>query len=150
MTIWSVEAFFVIPLGALCLVLLLSDIRSLQKISMSICSIQISLGATFQVTLSFLFALFATSVFVFQSFATLRTDRMSVLPSNQTIEMADRLRMKEWRNDRNWWISLFACTLWLLCWRIQVWTKKYCLVDSTTQPQPVSSSQKPKTLKKND
>ena len=153
MTIWSVEAFFVIPLGALCLTLLLSDIQALQKISMSICSVRISLGS-FQVTLSFLFALFATTVFLFQSFSTLRAERMSFSP-NQTVEAADRLRMKEWRNDRNWWISLFACTVWLLCWRIQVWTKRYCLTESSSPPpatqQPsVVPVQKTKTLKKND
>jgi len=146
MTLWSIEAFFVIPLGALCLVLLLSDVRSLQKLAMSICSIQISLGS-FQVTLSFVFAIFATTVFAFQSFATLGIDRPTLAP-NQTVEMADRLRMKEWRNDRNWWISLFACTLWLLCWRIQIWTKRYCL---TTPNEPARApSPKPKTLKKND
>jgi hypothetical protein len=39
------------------------------------------------------------------------------------VEMVDRIRMKEWRNDRNWWISLFACTLWLICWRLQSWVK---------------------------
>jgi hypothetical protein len=101
-----------------------------------------------QITLSFVFAIFATLVFVFQTFATVGTEK-AILPPTSTVEMADRLRMKEWRNDRNWWISLFACTIWLLCWRIQVWTKRYCLVDDS----PTSSrrvSPKPKLAKKSD
>jgi hypothetical protein len=147
MTLWSVEAFFVIPLGALCLVLLLSDIKRFQKISLAICSIPISLGSI-QITLSFVFAIFATCVFVFQTVATLGSEKAS-LPPTSTVEMADRLRMKEWRNDRNWWISLFACTIWLLCWRIQIWTKRYCLV-APAEPSHRPASPKTKPLKKND
>ena len=145
MTLWSIEAFFVIPLGALCLLLLLSDIRGLQKIALSLCSVQLSLGFL-QVSLSSVFALFSTLVFAFQSFSTLGADKPTILPTH-TVEMVDRLRMKEWRNDRNWWIALFACTLWLICWRVQIWTKRYCIVESSPAR---AVSPKPATLKKRD
>ena len=125
MSLWSIEAFFIIPAGAICLALLLSDIPSLQRLSMSCCSIKISFGRL-AVSISSLIAIFTTAVFLFQSVTTLPISRHVPLPS-QTVEMLDRIRMKEWRNDRNWWISLFACTLWLICWRIQVWVQKYCL-----------------------
>ena len=157
MTLWSVEAFFVIPLGAICLLLLLSDFRPLQKISMGICSIQVALGSI-SVSVSSIFALFSTVVFAYQSLTTLNNTKPTITPQ-QTIEMADRIRMKEWRNDRNWWISLFACTLWLICWRVQIWTKRYCLIaDAAEQatvdlrpPSPPSpSSPKDKLSKKKD
>jgi hypothetical protein len=60
-----------------------------------------------------------------------------------TVEMVDRLRMKEWRNDRNWWIALFGCTIWFIVWRLQIWTLRYCLaapaVEATTPKQPASN-----------
>ncbi|CEM27567.1 unnamed protein product [Vitrella brassicaformis CCMP3155] len=34
------------------------------------------------------------------------------------VEFDDRYRGKEWRIERNWWICLFACTLWMIIWRI--------------------------------
>jgi hypothetical protein len=114
---------------------------------MSCCSIEISFGRL-AVSISSLIAIFTTAVFLFQSVTTLPISRHVPLPS-QTVEMLDRIRMKEWRNDRNWWISLFACTLWLICWRIQVWVQKYCLPSAPaarviTKDQPSKSGNEKK------
>jgi hypothetical protein len=91
---------------------------------MSLCSINIALGAL-KMTLSLIFALFATIVFGFQTFTVFHS--VAVPSPAMTVEMADRLRMREWRNDRNWWIALLACACWLIVWRLQIWTKRYCL-----------------------
>jgi len=138
MSLWSVEALFIIPTGAVCLALLLTDIRQFQKFALAVCSIRIAFGKV-QVSVSSIFALFTLMVFCVQSYTTFSNPRFVPSP-NQTVEMVDRMRMKEWRNDRNWWISLFACTLWLICWRVQTWVLRYCC-DTT----PKST-----TLKKKD
>lgn len=31
--------------------------------------------------------------------------------------------MKAWRAERNWWISLFSLTLWLMVWRSATWVQ---------------------------
>lgn len=126
-TLWSVHAFGVIPIGSVCLLLLLSDIRAMQKMAMSVCSVHIAFGAI-QMSLSSIFAFFAFAVFAFQSFAVFAPSHNPPITTAMTVEMADRIRMKEWRNDRNWWIALFACTVWLIVWRLQIWTKRYCMV----------------------
>ena len=144
-TLWSVHAFGVIPIGSICLVLLLSDIRSLQKIAMSLCSVRIAFGAL-RMTLSSIFALFAVAVFVVQCIAVFSPTNNGQLP-NMTVEMADRIRMKEWRNDRNWWISLFAFTVWVIVWRLQIWTQRYCLAPHPEEP-PIAK--KAPTEKKKD
>ena len=116
-------------MGAACLVLLLSDYRRLQKIALSVCSVQVALGSA-RLSLSSIFALFATLIFIFQSlttFVTVKAVATTAHSTHTTVEMVDRLRMKEWRNDRNWWIALFACTVWLIVWRLQIWTRRYCL-----------------------
>jgi hypothetical protein len=55
-----------------------------------------------------------------------------------TVEMVDRLRMKEWRNDRNWWIALFGCTIWFIVWRLQIWTRRYCLTTEAAKSSYVA------------
>ena len=139
-TLWSVHAFGVIPIGSICLVLLLSDLRSLQKIAMSVCSIHISFGVI-RMTLSSIFAFFAASVFMFQSLAVLSSHSQQVTTA-MTVDMADRIRMKEWRNDRNWWIALFAFTVWVIVWRLQIWTRRYCFPSPPPSPKPVDSKTK--------
>jgi hypothetical protein len=121
MSLWSIEAFVLIPAGAICLSLLLSNVEFLQKISLTCCSVPIAFGRI-SVSISSLVAITTTCIFLVQSYTTLAVSRHVPSP-NQTVEMVDRIRMKEWRNDRNWWISLFACTLWLICWRLQSWVK---------------------------
>jgi hypothetical protein len=139
-TLWSVEAFVVIPLGAVCLLLLLSDLHYLQRLALFICSLQMAFGAI-NMTLSSILAFLSTGIFLYQN-----TVIMLQTPhaSNITIEMEDRLRMKEWRNDRNWWIALFACTLWFIVWRLQVWTKRYCLVPPAAAVVPKPAAEKKK------
>jgi hypothetical protein len=151
-TMWSVTALGVIPIGAVCLLLLLSDIRSFQKIAISVTSVQIALGAL-KMTLSLIFALFATVLFGFQSYTVFHhqsTSQHHATSPGMTVEMLDRLRMKEWRNDRNWWISLCACFIWLLVWRIQVWTKRYCLVAHLATPTQATNRVPSKENKKKE
>lgn len=139
-TVWSIIAYGVIPLGAVCLLLLLSDVRSFQKIAMGLCSITIALGSL-KMTLSLIFALFATIVFIFQTFTVFHSIAVPSSPAAMTVEMADRLRMREWRNDRNWWIALLACACWLVVWRLQIWTKRYCLKEIPPIATPVKKKQ---------
>lgn len=135
MSLWSVEAYLVIPVGMVSLVLLLSDVRQLQLFAISICSVSVALGRV-RLSVSSIFALLATLICIIESVYTipaLTGGRFGTKPiinatTTTTVEMADRLRMKEWRNDRNWWISLYACTIWLIVWRLQIWTNRYCLV----------------------
>jgi hypothetical protein len=125
-TLWSVHAFAVIPIGSICLLLLLSDVRALQRVAMSACSVHVAFGSI-RMSLSSIFAFFAFSVFAFQSFTVLIPSQHPQLSTAMTVEMMDRIRMREWRGDRNWWIALFACTIWFMVWRLQIWTKRYCL-----------------------
>lgn len=122
MSIWLIEAIVVIPFGIVCILLLLSEIATLRRLALNVCSVTVSVGRFTALSLSFLFAAFSCSVFGFQSYA------LYSLPSQPSpvgsADLLDRIRMKEWRAERNWWISLFACTLWLLVWRIQIWAKR--------------------------
>lgn len=162
MSLWSIEAFLVIPVGIVSIILLLSDIRGFQRIAMSLCSIKLTLGRL-TVSASFVFAFISTIICIIESVYTIpaltggRYSGRSVLnTTTTTLEMADRIRMKEWRNDRNWWISLYACTIWLIVWRLQVWTNRYCFTQSAgqllkgksegTQKETTSSSPPPKLL----
>lgn len=140
-TIWSIEAFVVIPLGALCLLLLLSDLKYMQRLALLICSLQISFGAI-NMTLSSILAFLSTAIFLYQNAVIMLQAPHPT--GNITVEMDDRLRMKEWRNDRNWWIALFACTLWFMVWRLQVWTRRYCSASPPPSPAAKPASQKKK------
>jgi hypothetical protein len=151
-TLWSIEALFVIPVGATCLLLLLSDIKRLQSLALSLCSIRITLGSV-SLSLSSIFAISTSLIFLAQSYATLPSLGKAIVPSvAPTVDMADRLKMKEWRNDRNWWIALFACSVWLVVWRLQIWTRRYCIRSDlcSDSKQSEGTQEKPRLNKKKD
>jgi hypothetical protein len=114
MTFWAAQAYLLIPLGALLLLLLLSNRTMLKGIAKSVLDYQISFGRV-STTLGVLLAALTFIVFSTQSFTLIS---MNKTHTNQTTASQDRALMRSWRVERNWWIALFSSTLWLFTWRI--------------------------------
>jgi hypothetical protein len=92
---------------------------------MSLCSAKIGFGSSLKVSVSFVFLLLSIMVLLSQAMVSFNHEKE--ISSAATVEMLDRMKMIQWRNDRNWWIALFGFTVWAVVWRVQGWTQRYRL-----------------------
>ncbi|EER18068.1 conserved hypothetical protein [Perkinsus marinus ATCC 50983] len=124
MSAWSFEAYIGIPLAAVVLLLLLSDISFLQKFACKLSNLSFTVG-DYGISLSLGMVTIASALFVSQWMTLRGLDAMkeTQLSDLTTVELQDRFLMKAWRAERNWWISLFSLTLWLMVWRSATWVQ---------------------------
>eukprot|EP00386_Alphamonas_edax_P007815 GDKI01025909.1.p1 GENE.GDKI01025909.1~~GDKI01025909.1.p1 ORF type:complete len:187 (-),score=58.43 GDKI01025909.1:406-966(-) len=111
------EAFFLIPLGVVLLVMLMSGIKWVQKLAVQAGHMSMMVGHV-KLTLNH-FGFFWTLVRFLWQLVCL-ADLMEWRAHEAVVKDAaseDRIKMKQWRTERNWWICLFGVVVWLSVWR---------------------------------
>eukprot|EP01066_Platyproteum_vivax_P007701 Platyproteum_vivax@DN3075_c0_g1_i1.p1 len=117
MTIWKMMALGLIPLAILELMLALSGIKRIQRAIFKITSIPVQIGVV-NMSWNLLVVLIAGGLFGSETYK-LRSSPIS-MKDVAKYPTGDRMLMKHWRSERNWWICLFTLVLWILVWRVGV------------------------------
>lgn len=114
------EAFVLIPLGVVLLLLLLSGVKWLQKLAVQFGHMSVSFGGV-RLTVNHFGFFWSLLRFLWElvCLADFQEIRAALAPGSHPLDAAsdDRLKMKQWRTERNWWICLLGVVVWLSVWR---------------------------------
>ena len=116
MSFWTVQALGLIPLGFFILFLLLTNFGFATRSCRSFLTFKISFGRI-SLNLGSLLAGVTVIAFIGQSITVYKI-KTSALKISHSVEASDRNQMKEWRNERNWWMCLLSATIWCFNWRV--------------------------------
>ena len=109
---WTVLAYGLTPLGILACILLLSGNSWLESFGNFICGASIKFGSI-SLRLDRICTLLAILTFSVEAF---KLNGEELEPA--TVEMQDRQMMSRWRHERNYWISLYMMSLWIVAGRV--------------------------------
>ena len=109
---WTILAQGLAPLGFLTCACLLSGFNFFENLGMAICGACIKIGI-FDLRLDRICALLSVIAFSVEAFKL-----NGETADATTVEMQDRQVMTRWRHERNYWISLYMLTLWVVAGRV--------------------------------
>ena len=111
--LWAVLAWVLAPIGLLSCFFLLSGSDRLESWGSSVCGCCLTLGS-FSFRLDRVCALLAIITF------TAEASKLAAGPWAEagSVEMQDRQMMLKLRHERNFWISLYMLSLWLVAGRV--------------------------------
>jgi hypothetical protein len=109
---WAIVAYVLAPVGLLTCILLLSGSSRLERWGAGICSWCVKLGSV-EVRLDRICTLVAIITFSVEALKLTNSETEAA-----TVELRDRQMMARWRHERNYWISLYMLTLWIVAGRV--------------------------------
>ncbi|CEM03487.1 unnamed protein product [Vitrella brassicaformis CCMP3155] len=116
-SVWSFIAWICAPIAATLCILLLSGVVMLERLGHALCAAHISIGLARIRVVTFI-TLVTLVLFAYESVDLQKMRSTQAAASPYQVQMEDRWKMNLWRHQRNWWISLFNITLWIVCWRV--------------------------------
>ena len=112
--LWVAVAYFFIPLGLLSCLLLLSGVSRLESWGSALSMSGVTFGRV-RLQLDKFCVLVASVLFAIESMKAGKIEDSEIYAGPL---MEDRGRMRRWRHERNYWISLYMLTLWSVAWRV--------------------------------
>uniref|UniRef100_A0A0G4FAI9 BAP29/BAP31 transmembrane domain-containing protein n=1 Tax=Chromera velia CCMP2878 TaxID=1169474 RepID=A0A0G4FAI9_9ALVE len=116
------EAFVLIPLGVVMILMLLSGIRFVQGLAVKLGHLRVAMNGV-GITLNIMCFAWAGIRFAFEAHQLARYSswRTAVMPAMFQHVMPpaldEKFKMKLWRLERNYWICLFTLVIWLTVMR---------------------------------
>lgn len=133
-TIWSVTCTVFMPIGCLVLGMLLSGYETLERAALRACNYRIAFGSHIKFTMPIFLTVIMALAFGGEWLALSRLHEQKLLgEAMQPLEFSDKYRAQLWRHQRNWWVALFSCFIWLIVWRVgaltQYFRRKIALIE---------------------
>ncbi|KAF4663197.1 hypothetical protein FOL47_005868 [Perkinsus chesapeaki] len=126
--VWNVFAYIFMPSGALMCMLLLSGLPFFERLAEGVSRITIKIGRIEFGCLN-MFAGIA-AFFLFSEIIKLQ-DSASRQEDFPSVELSDKFKLQKnvdrWRHERNYWISLFVLTLWVVAARLTTLIRRHRL-----------------------
>ncbi len=112
---WTILAWVLAPIGLIACYLLLSGNDKLEIWGSSICGACVTVGS-FSFRLDRVCALLAIVTFSAEFFKL--SNNSGTTGGSLSVEMQDRQMMLKLRHERNFWISLYMLSLWMVAARV--------------------------------
>lgn len=149
------EAYILIPIGIFTCFLLLSGIRSLQKIAVFINKLSIKItssGYTLNVSVICFFISLLRFIVEIKKLIGIQQKRFSIKDGSvYSSEAYTRLLMEKMRLDRNFWILLFSLALWFFIMRMStIFQQQWKQIDEAKEKCNVREKEKKRNIEKNN
>ncbi|KAF4754947.1 hypothetical protein FOZ62_023466 [Perkinsus olseni] len=128
--VWNTFAYIFMPSGAILCMLLLSGLPFFERLAEGVSRITVKIGSIEFGCLN----LFAgiSAFFLFSEIMKLQ-DAASRQEDFPSVELSDKFKLQRWRHERNYWISLFVLTLWVVAARLTTLIRRHKLNNKQKQ-----------------